>query len=251
MLQLNILNLHAESTRALRKAAFIDGLRTARPGLLALSVWGIVTGVAMVKSGLTETAAITMSLLVYAGSAQLTSLPLIESGAPLWLIFVVGLIVNLRFLIFGAALQPFFKEMSWPKRLLMGYLTVDISFVAFMPKYADQAQRGTTEQKWFYLATILFSWVIWQVTSVIGIALGTIVPTSWSLGFSAILALLAIVMPLITNRPMIFSVIVSALVAWIGQPLPLRLGLLLAVLAGIVAGMWADHRLLNGAHRAA
>jgi predicted branched-subunit amino acid permease len=104
------------SLQAERKAAIREGLTAVRPALVATFTWGLVTGVAMVKSGLTENAAIAMTLLVYAGSAQLTSLPLIASGAPLWLIFAAGCIVNLRFLIFSAALQPYFRNLPSFKR---------------------------------------------------------------------------------------------------------------------------------------
>lgn len=210
------------------------------PGLIALVVWGVVTGVAMVKSGLSEQSAVLMSVLVYAGSAQLTSLPLIAAGAPLWLIFAAGLIVNLRFIIFGAALHPYFKNMSWPKRLLMGYLSVDIAFVVFMPRFTDAPEKGTVEQHWFFLGAIVSTWGVWQVTSLIGIALGTFVPSAWSLDFAATLALVAMMMPLVNNRPILVSIIAAGFVAWIAQPLPLRLGLIAAVVAGILAGMWAE-----------
>lgn len=210
------------------------------PGLIALVVWGVVTGVAMVKSGLSEQSAVLMTVLVYAGSAQLTSLPLIAAGAPLWLIFAAGLIVNLRFIIFGAALHPYFKNMSWPKRLLMGYLSVDIAFVVFMPRFTDAPEKGTVEQHWFFLGAIVSTWGVWQATSLIGIALGTFVPSAWSLDFAATLALVAMMMPLVNNRPILVSIIAAGFVAWIAQPLPLRLGLIAAVVAGILAGMWAE-----------
>jgi predicted branched-subunit amino acid permease len=226
--------------RAEQREAFVRGLKAVAPGLVALSVWGLVTGVAMVNGGLTQSAAVTMSLLVYAGSAQLTALPLIMAGAPLWLIFVAGFVVNLRFVIFGAALHPFFRALSWPKRLLLGFLTVDVAFVVFMPRYADAQVKGTREQRWYYLGTIVPSWIVWQVTSVTGIALGARVPPSWSLGFAATLALTAMVLPHVRARPMLLSVMAAAVVAWIAQPLPLRLGLLAAVVAGIGVGMWAE-----------
>ena len=226
--------------RAERRDAFTRGLKAVSPGLIALSVWGLVTGVAMVNGGLTQSAAVTMSLLVYAGSAQLTALPLIVAGAPLWLIFVDGFVVNLRFVIFGAALHPFFKNLPWPKRLLLGFLTVDVAFVVFMPRFADARVKGTSEQRWYYLGMILPSWVIWQVTSITGIALGAQVPPNWSLGFAATLALTAMVLPHVRARPMLLSVIAAGAVAWIAQPLPLRMGLLAAVVAGIGAGMWAE-----------
>lgn len=226
--------------RAARRLAVTEGVRAVSPGLVALMVWGVVTGVAMVKSGLTDHAAVFMTLLVYAGSAQLTALPLIAAGAPLWLIFAAGMIVNLRFVIFGAALHPFFRNMAWPKRLLIGYLSVDVAFVVFMPRYGEVKQKGTDEQHWFYFGATVSSWVIWQFSSLAGVALAGFVPSSWSLDFAAILALVAMMMPLVNNRPILVSILASGVVAWLTQPLPLRLGLLIAVVAGIIAGMWAE-----------
>jgi predicted branched-subunit amino acid permease len=221
----------------------LEGLKAVSPGLIALGIWGVVTGVAMVKAGLTEFQAIVMSLFVYAGSAQLTALPLMAAGAPIWLIFAAGIIVNLRFLIFGAALHPFFRDLSWRKRLFLGYLSVDVSFIVFMPRFADAPKKGTFEQHWFFIGTILPAWIVWQAASMVGIALGAIVPVSWSLEFGAVLALMAMMLPHITSWPVFVSVLASGLTAWLTQLWPLRLGLLAAVIVGIAAGMWTERRL--------
>lgn len=229
--------------RAERITAFRQGVHAITPALIATGTWGLVTGVAMVKSGLTESMALAMTLLLYAGSAQLTSLPLIASGAPLWLIFAAGSVVNLRFIIFGAALHPYFRHMSWPKRLGLGYFTTDMGFVLFMPRFGEASVRGTREQLFFFLGTIAPGWVVWQTSSIIGIFLGAMVPTTWSLDFAAVLALMAITVPLVNTRPMLVSVLAAGLVAWAGQTLPLRLGLAAAVIAGIVAGILAERHL--------
>ena len=205
-----------------RVAAFRAGVQAIVPALIATATWGLVT-VAMVKSGLTESMALAMTLLLYAGSAQLTSLPLIATGAPLWLIFAAGCVVNLRFLIFGAALQPYFRHLSWPKRLGLGYFTTDMGFVLFMPRFGDAAERGTREQLWYFIGTIAPGWLVWQTSSIVGIYLGTMVPATWSLDFAAVLALLAITVPLANSKPMLVSMLAAGLVAWVGQTLPLRL----------------------------
>lgn len=148
--------------------------------------------------------------------------------------------VNLRFIIFGAALQPYFRHLSWPKRLGLGYFTTDMGFVLFMPRFGEASVRGTREQLWYFLGTISPGWVVWQTSSIVGIFLGSMVPSAWSLDFAAVLALMAITVPLVNSRPMVVSVLAAGLVAWIGQMLPLRLGLAAAVIAGIVAGIWAE-----------
>ena len=232
--------------REQKRAAFLLGLRAIAPGLVALTIWGIVTGVAMSRAGLTDQTAAAMSLLVYAGSAQLTALPLIAAAAPLWLIFAAGIIVNLRFVIFGAALHPYFKDLTWGKRLFMGYLAVDIAFVAFMPRFHDAPRKGTLEQHWFFLGAVIPSWFLWQLTSLLGISLGNVVPVSWSIDFAATLALLALMLPLANTRPIILSVLAAGVVAWVAQTLPLRLGLLAAVVTGIVVGMWVEAKQQSG-----
>lgn len=215
------------------KTGFIDFI----PAMVATAVWAFVTGIAMVKSGLTESIATAMTLMVYAGSAQLTSLPLIESNAPLWLIFAAGFIVNIRFIIFGAALYPFFRHLSFFKRLVLGYITTDMVFVLFMKRYAESKQRSSSEHVWYFLGVVVPGWFTWQAFSLLGIYFGAMISDAWSLEYAAMLALLAILLPLVVNRPLMVCLIVAGAIAWVGQLLPLRLGLVLAVIGGVVAGV--------------
>lgn len=223
------------------RAQFRLGFRDAVPALIANGTWGLVTGIAIVKSGISETLATLMTLLVYAGSAQLTSLPLIKEGVPLWLIFAAGFVVNIRFIIFGAALQPFFRHLSWPKRLWVGFFSTDIGFVLFMGRYGEARRRPDPRHLWYYLGVIGPGWLIWNVSSIVGIYLAAAIPASWSLEFAAILALLSVVIPLVSTKPVAVCILAAACVAWLGQSLPLRLGLAAAVVAGIVAGVLSEH----------
>lgn len=216
------------------------GLRDAVPALIATGTWGLVTGIAIVKSGLSQALATFMTLAVYAGSAQLTALPLIKDQVPLWLIFAAGFVVNIRFVIFGAALQPFFRHLSWPKRLGVGFFSTDIGFVLFMGRYGESKRRKDPRQLWYYLGVIGPGWVVWNVCSIVGIYLAGVIPASWSLEFAAILALLSVVIPLVSTRPVAVCIVAAACVAWLGQGWPLRLGLAGAVVAGILAGVASE-----------
>lgn len=222
------------------RSEFMIGFRDAIPALIAIGMWGLVTGVAIVKSGISETLATLMTLVVYAGSAQLTALPLISDGMPLLLIFAAGLVVNIRFLIFGAALQPYFRHLSWRKRLIVGFFSSDIGFVLFMGRYGESRERGNPLHLWYFLGIIGPGWVAWNAMSIIGIYLAAVIPTSWSLEFAGVLALLSVVIPLVSTRPMAVCMLAAACVAYVGQGLPLRLGLAAAVVAGIIAGVLSE-----------
>jgi hypothetical protein len=105
------------------------------PTLFGIGAWGLVVGIAMVKSGLTAWQASGMTLLAFAGSAQLASLPLIVAHAPMWVIFATGLVVNLRFVIFSALLGPHFAHLPWKQRLFYGYISGDLTVALFLQRF--------------------------------------------------------------------------------------------------------------------
>src|SRR5690606_17472178 len=96
---------------------------------LGIAAWGLVTGVAMVKSGIPAGLAIFMSLAVYAGSAQLAVLPLMTAGAPLWVVWLTAACVNLRFVIFSSMWRGYFAHLPRRRRLWLGYFSGDVIFV--------------------------------------------------------------------------------------------------------------------------
>ena len=61
---------------------------------VGVGAWGLVTGVAMVKSGMSVPLALIMSLLVYAGSAQLAVIPLLATGGPMWVVWLTAACVS-------------------------------------------------------------------------------------------------------------------------------------------------------------
>jgi predicted branched-subunit amino acid permease len=193
----------------------------------------------MVKVGLSTVEAIGMSLLVFAGSAQLAALPLIAADAPVWVILLTATVVNLRFVIFSAGVQPYFRHFPLGRRLLLGYLTTDIGFALFISRFARQPdeERGSTEQVWFFLGMAAGSWGAWQGLSIVGILLATQVPGAWGLEFAAILALIALTIPMINGKAALVGAATAGLIAVGAAGLPLKLGLVAAVLVGIVAAL--------------
>ncbi len=232
----------APAVAQVRRAAWLHGLRVVAPALIALAAWGLVTGVAMVKSGLTQWQALGMSALMFAGSAQLASLPLIAAGAPVWVVLLTTAVVNLRFVIFTAGLHPYFRHLPVGKRMLLGYVTGDVSFALSVSRWSAEPlpAQGSRERTWFYLGICCGTWVTWQASSIAGIFLGSGIPASWGLDFVAILALLALVLPMVAGAPTVAGALVAGVVAVLAAGAPLKLGLVIAVLAGISVAMSVD-----------
>jgi predicted branched-subunit amino acid permease len=215
-----------------------EGLKTGMPTLFGIGAWGLVVGIAMVKTGLTVPQALAMTLVVFAGSAQLASLPLIAAHAPIWVIFATALVVNLRFVIFSALLAPHFANLPLRKRFLLGYVAGDMTVALFLQKYPNEAPQVG---KLSYLKGLLYpNWAAWQVGSIAGIFLGSAVPPEWGLGFAGTLAIICITVPLVASRPALCGVLVAGLVAVLAAGLPYKLGLLAAVVLGMAAAMLVE-----------
>jgi len=138
---------------------------------MAIMAWSIVTNIALLSAGLKPLQAFWFNILVYAGSAQLAVMPLIAGDYPLWTIWLTALIVNLRFVIFSAGLQPHFKKLPLLERLGLGYLNGDITFAKFMHKFPPtNSQSGQTELMYF-LGMALINWTVWQAGVLIAIIL--------------------------------------------------------------------------------
>jgi predicted branched-subunit amino acid permease len=214
------------------------GVRMGLPSLFGIGAWGMVVGVAMVKAGLTIPQALGMTLLVFAGSAQLASLPLIAAGAPVWVIFATAVVVNLRFVIFSALLAPHFSHLPLRQRFLLGYVSGDLTVALFLQRYpTERPELG----KLSYLKGLLYpNWLSWQVGSIAGIFLGAIVPEQWGLAFAGTLAIMCITVPLVTSRAALYGVAVAGALSVLGNGWPYKLGMLLGVLLGMATSMAAE-----------
>jgi predicted branched-subunit amino acid permease len=224
------------------RQAFMQGVRTMLPAGIAIGSWGLVTGVAMAKSGIPVSYAIALSLIVFAGSAQLATLPLIVAGAPMPVIWLTALMVNLRFVIFSAALRPYFSNIRLRQRLLAGYVAGDLGFALFMQRYGTASERGTAEQRGYFYGGAVTNWIAWQVASITGILLAALVPTEWGLGLAAVLALLAVLIPMLASVPAIAGVLTAAALSVTLSGLPLKLGLLVSIALGVLVAVLLEPR---------
>ena len=208
---------------------------------LGIGAWGLVTGVAMVKSGLSASLAIAMSLIVFAGSAQLASLPLIAHGAPLWVVWATAFCVNLRFVIFSAGWRAYLGGLPLARRLTAVYFTADLNYACFMRRFPTPASAPLADQLGYLWGGIAINWTAWQVMSIVGIVLADVIPTAWGLGFAGTLALLGIVGTLLVDRGTWIAAAVAGCAAFAAFALPFHLNIVVAIAAAIAVGVLIDH----------
>ena len=227
------------------RAGALESLGAA-PGLAA---WGLMTGVAMVNSGLSTFEALLMGLLVFAGSSQLAAIPLIAAGAPMWVVLATGCCVNLRFVVFSVHMRPYVMHLRLWERLVAGYLTGDLTYVLFVKRFARPAtdQAARQGQMAYLVANGGVNWVAWTVCSLVGVVLANAIPTQWGLGFAGILALTGMLCSLASSRLRWVSAVVAGVAAVAAFALPLKLNILTAIAASVVVCLVLERVVLRPA----
>ena len=216
---------------------FRRGVADMAPFAPGIAAWGIVTGVAMVQSGLDVPLALLMSLTVFAGTAQLAALPILAAGAPLWVLWATAFCVNLRFVIFSAQWRVYLEHLPRGRRVLLGYFLADLNLLVFQKAWPKGVAEPGQVAYAIGGATI---WAVWQIASIVGICAASLVPVHWGLGFAGTLSMLGLVYGLLVDRKAQLAAVVAAAAAIAAAALPLKLNILVAIAAAVAAGELMD-----------
>ena len=217
---------------------FWAGVRAEFPLLVGVFPFGMIYGALALNAGLSKPTAQMMSSIVFAGSSQFVTTQLVHDAAPGFVIVLTIAVVNLRHMLYSASLAPYLASLSTPWKTLLSYLLTDEAYAPSVVKY--EKEGVTTFGHWFLLGAGFSLWFIWQVSTALGIFLGTAIPESWSLDFALPLTFIAMVVPVLKNRPAIAAAFSAGVVALVAYALPFKLGLILAALVGIVVGTFLE-----------
>lgn len=213
---------------------FLEGVRAEVPLLIGVFPFGMIYGALALNAGLSNAASQLMSSILFAGSSQFVTTQLVHDNAPALVIILTIAVVNLRHMLYSASLAPHLKDLSLQWKALLSYLLTD---EAYAPSIINYEKEGVSTYKhWFLFGAGFALWFNWQVSTAVGIFLGTAIPETWHLDFALPLTFIAMVVPVLKNRPMIASALSAGLMALLAYHLPFKLGLILAALTGIIAG---------------
>jgi predicted branched-subunit amino acid permease len=231
------------SGRALERAAFRDGVVAMATPLLGIAIWGTVTGLAMIQAGLDPAQAVGMSLIMYAGSAQLAVLPLLAAGAAPASILLTALLVNLRFVMASALLAQDFRSLPPIRRFVIGVFTVEATLAGYLMRGRDGRTQAQREQ--FKLGANLAIWLLWQGATLVGIFGAGVLPMSSDWMWVGQLAVLAIGAPLLRVAGSTGAVVVTAVVSIWSIDMPAGVGLALSTVCGACAGLIGHYLMAN------
>lgn len=224
------------------RSAFLKGAADSFPLLVGSWPFGVIFGALAVTSGFSPLGAAAMSAIVFAGSAQFVAVGLVAAGTPALVIILTTLVINLRHALYAATLALHLKGLP-PKWLVpLGFWLTDESFVVAASHYDENPQEQ--HKRWYLLGSEITMYLDWQLVTWIGIVAGQQIrdPQSWGLDYAMVVTFIGMVVPMVKDRPMLLAVLVAGGSAVLANGLPHQLGLILAALLGIGAGVLAELR---------
>lgn len=199
--------MEAELTRR----GVLTGVSRAFPIVLGYVPIGLAYGVLAQKAGLSALNTLLMSLIVYAGSAQLIAVGLFAGGAPPLSIVLTTFVVNLRHLLFSAAVAPFLKRWRKVELAAFAYELTDETFAVHSAQFTSEDVPGRVE----VFATNVTAQVSWVLGTALGILVDQVIADVKPLGLDYALS----------------AMFVALLVLQIKE----RVQIVVALLAGVVS----------------
>ena len=226
-----------------RTAGLEVGLRAVLDTLpLAIAVipWGVLTGALAIQIGLSALQAQLMSLLVFAGAAQLSAMSLIAGGASPLAIYTSTFVISARHLLYSVTFREHVIELPLRWRLAIAMVLTDEMFAV--------SQAHTVKHELFSPLFALVSgitfYVIWNLATLFGIIAGDSVQNLHSLGldFAIAATFIAMTFDQLRRFPVAVAIAVAGSFAVLLKPTFTDSYIVIAALLGMIAAYLADQK---------
>lgn len=218
------------------KSAYRQGIYDAAPFILVVVPFATLFGVLATEAGLNVVETMAFSIVVIAGAAQFTALQLMQENAPTIIVLISALAVNLRMAMYSASLTPYIGAAPLWQRAVCAYLTVDQSYVVGVSKFEREPDMTVPERVAYFLGAVTPIVPLWYGFTLVGALIGTQVPDSWALDFAIPITFLAMIAPMFRTPAHVVAALVAVVVALLAANVPYSLGLIIAGMAGMMAG---------------
>jgi predicted branched-subunit amino acid permease len=218
-----------------RRDALRD-LRTVAPGVLP---FGMFLGLTVAVTGTGWVPGLAGAALVYGGSAQLATTTLLSLGAGLLTAVTAGVVVNARLLLYGTALEPWFRGQPRWFRLLGPQFLIDQTYLSAVER---PAYRGAPafRRYWLWLGLTLLA--VWMSSVGAGIAFAPLVPDMPHLVLVGTGLFVALLVPRLVDRASWASAAGGAGGALAVSAVAPGLAILAGALVGVVTGALVSTR---------
>ncbi|MDA8918961.1 AzlC family ABC transporter permease [Candidatus Pelagibacter sp.] len=209
------------------------GIIDVSPLMIPVLPFGIIFGVIGMELGLTAYMTFGMSIIIFGGASQIVLLQLFSGGASsLVAITSVGA-VNSRHLLYGAVFSEYLSHLKLTWKIVLSYVLIDQAF-AVSNTYFKKNKKNN--YKHYHLLGAGFTcWTVWQLSTVLGIFLGSVIPEELGLSFTISLTFLALLINDFRKFKNIIVMLVSGIIATIGyNTIPFQAYIIVAAISALL-----------------
>jgi 4-azaleucine resistance transporter AzlC len=217
----------------------LAALRDIVPLVVGLVPFAMVVGAATRQAGISLGVGVLGGVAMFSGTAQLAALTMLAAGTELLVILAAVVVINARFLIYGAALEPRFRDQPGWFRWLGPHLLTDEAY-ALVTNRADLGDPVRFRRYWLTVGAGLGT--MWMVCTGAGVLLGALMPPSSPVSFVGTAVIIALLVPRIRVPRQVLIAVVALIVATAASGLPHGSGLMVGIAAGVAAGSLSEVR---------
>lgn len=223
-----------------RQSVVLQAIIDIMPLSIAVTPWGFLCGSLAIEAGFSAWQAQLLSLLVFAGAAQLSGINLIGIGTSLPALINSTAMISSRHLLYSAACEKDVRHLSLIKRVVFAFLLTDELF-AVISHY--QEKYGVFNYRYAVVAGGVF-YIIWNLSTLVGIILAKSIGGIEELGLDFAIAAIFIAMtvPRLKGFALITAAAVSGVLAVGFALIGFQQGLMVAGLIGMALGYFLTEK---------
>lgn len=210
------------------------------PFIIILIPFGVLFGVVALEAGIDMAQVLGFSVLVLAGASQFTAVQLISDDAPVWLILVSALTVNLRLAMYSASLVPWLRGANGQQRVWVAYTLVDQTYALAIQHYERYPRLGVRLRLAYFFGAATAACGSWVLASIIGALVGRSIPDTVALDFALPICFLAMIGPMLRTLAHVTACFVAVVMSLLLAGFPSGSGLLIAAPIGMAAGAMVE-----------
>ena len=203
-----------------KKENLLKGFYDVSPLLLPVVPFGIIFGAIGIELGFGPYITYATSIIIFSGASQIVFFQLLSNGASSIIAITSSSVVSTRHLLYGAVVAQYLSKLSLMWKIFLSYLLTDQAFAVSQDFFK---KNSNDDYKHYHLLGAgLTLWIVWQLTTVIGILLGSIVPEELGLSFTIPLTFLALLINYFRKIDHLIVIFVSGLSSILFYDAPLK-----------------------------
>ena len=208
------------------------GIIDVSPLMIPVVPFGIIYGVIGMDLGIGPYMTLGLSIIIFGGASQIVLLQLFSGGASSLVILSSVGAVNARHVLYGAVLSEHLSGLKLFWKVILSYVMTDQAFAVSNNYFKKNIKENN--QQYHLLGSGFTCWTIWQISTILGIVLGSVVPEKLGLSFTISLTFLALLISDFRKFKNIIVMLVSGLVATIGyNTIPFKAYIIIAALSAL------------------